>query len=170
LKKSVIFMVLLMLGLAGVSTAQAQTIVVVDIGKVIEQSPQWQSMQKVLQADYDKRSKTFSAEASKIKKLEDQLEKDRDVMSSTEVTRQEQDIRSRRRKLSYDQGEARDDINMRIAEERRKLTLQAVELSKEIGKEMKVDLILASGVVYYKESIDITDKVLQRLKEKGKSK
>ena len=89
-------------------------------------------------------------------------------MSAAEATRLEQDIRSRRRKLSYDLQEAKDDFNLRAGEERRKLVRQIMEVVREVGKEEKIDIILGDGVVYASDSTDITDKVVQRLKAKYK--
>jgi outer membrane protein len=106
------------------------------------------------------------AAQKKIKKLEDQLKKNKDVMSSAEVKRQEQDIRSRRRKLQFELQESKDDFNMRANEERRKLIRQVIEVVREIGKEEKIDVILSEGVVYASKEADITDKVIARLKSK----
>jgi outer membrane protein len=89
-------------------------------------------------------------------------------MTPTEEQRLEQDIRSRRRKLNFQLQVARDDFNLRVAEERRKLVRQVIEIVREIGKEEKIDLILSEGVVYASEGVDITDKVLERMKKRSK--
>jgi outer membrane protein len=88
-------------------------------------------------------------------------------MSSAEVKRQEQDIRSRRRKLQFELQETKDDFTMRANEERRKLIRQVIEVVREIGKEESIDVILSEGVVYASENADITDKVIERLKSKA---
>lgn len=170
MKKSVIFAALMLLMVAGIGTAQALNIVVVNLAKAVEQSPQYQATQKALEAEYERQTKGLVADQKKIKQLEDKLEKNRDVMSAAEAKRQEQDIRSRRRKLNYDLQEAKDDFNMRAGEERRKLVRQIMEVVREVGKAEKIDIILADGVVYASEAMDITDKVIQRLKDKSKGK
>lgn len=171
MKKSMkLFVAITLLVFAGIGTAQAQKVVAVNYGKALEQSPQFAAFQKSLEADNKKKNSALNAKQKKIKKLEDQLKKDKDVMSSAEVKRLEQDIRTQRRKLSFELQESRDDLNMRIAEERRKMIRQIIEVVREIGKEEKVDLVLSEGVVYASPAADITDKVIARMKKKYKGK
>lgn len=164
MKKAAILAAVLMLAFAG--AAHAQKIVVINSQKAVESSPQFAAIQKALQAEFNKRNKELMAAQKKIKKLEDQLKKNKDVMSSAEAKRQEQDIRSRRRKLQFELQESKDDFNMRANEERRKLIRQVIEVVREIGKEEKIDVILSDGVVYASKEADITDKVIARLKSK----
>ncbi len=171
MKKSMKLLVAIaFLVVAGVGTAQAQNVAAVDYGKALEQSPQFATIQKSLEADYKKKTSALNAKQEKVKKLEDQLKKDKDVMSAAEVKRLEQDIRTQRRKLSFDLQESRDDFNMRVAEERRKLIRQIIEVVREVGKEEKLDLILSEGVVYASPAADITDKVIARMKSKHNGK
>jgi outer membrane protein len=165
LKKTAILVAILLLGLVG--NAHAQKIAVINSAKAVESSPQFAAIQKALQAEFTKRNKELMEAQKKIKKLEDQLKKDKDVMSSAEVKRQEQDIRSRRRKLQFELQESKDDFNMRANEERRKLIRQVIEVVREIGKEENIDVILSEGVVYVSKDADITDKVIERLKSKA---
>ncbi len=171
MKKSMkLFVAITLLVFAGIGTAQAQNVAAVNYGKALEQSPQFAAIQKTLEADYKKKTSALNAKQEKVKKLEDQLKKDKDVMSSAEVKRLEQDIRTQRRKLSFDLQESRDDFNMRVAEERRKLIRQIIEVVREVGKEEKLDLILSEGVVYASPAADITDKVIARMKKKHNGK
>jgi outer membrane protein len=156
-----------LVGFMGVAHAE-QKIMVVNYQKAIEQSPQSKATEKVLKDEYAKKTEDLNKAGKKLKTLEDKLNKDKDVMSAAELKRLEQDIRSRRRKLNFDLQEARDDFNLRVAEERRKLVRQIIEVVREIGKEDKVDMILSEGVVYASESVDITDKVIERLNKRSK--
>ncbi len=164
MKKAAILVAILALGVA--CNASAQKIVVINSQKAVESSPQFAAVQKALESEFTKRNKELMATQKTIKKLEDQLKKDKDVMSSAEVKRLEQDIRSRRRKLQFDLQESKDDFNMRANEERRKLIRQVIEVVQEIGKEENIDVILSDGVVYASKGADITDKVIARLKAK----
>jgi outer membrane protein len=166
LKKAAILIAILTLGLVG--NAVAGKIAFINYTKAVENSPQFAATQKALQAEFNNKNKELKEAQKKIKKLEDQLKKNKDVMSSAEVKRQEQDIRSRRRKLQFELQESKDDFNMRANEERRKLIRQVIEVVREIGKEEKLDVILSEGVVYASEEVDITDKVIERLKTKAK--
>lgn len=165
MKKTAILVAILLLGLVG--NAHAQKIAVINYTKAVENSPQFAAIQKAIQAEFTNKNKELKEAQKKIKKLEDQLKKNKDVMSSAEVKRQEQDIRSRRRKLQFELQETKDDFTMRANEERRKLIRQVIEVVREIGKEESIDVILSEGVVYASEKADITDKVIERLKSKA---
>jgi outer membrane protein len=165
LKKAAILIAVLMLGLVG--NAHAQKIAVINSTKAVENSPQFAAIQKALQAEFTKRNKELMVSQKKIKKLEDQLKKNQDVMSAAEIKRQEQDIRTRRRKLQFELQESKDDFNMRANEERRKLIRLVREVVQEIGREENIDIILSEGVAYASRDADITDKVIERLKSKA---
>jgi outer membrane protein len=87
-------------------------------------------------------------------------------MSESEVKRLERDILSRSRKLKNAQTEFREDLNLRQNEEFKKLRQQVREVIQEVGKSEEIDLIVSDGVVYFSKKIDISDKVLAKLRER----
>ena len=80
------------------------------------------------------------------------------------------DILSRRRKLKALQDEFREDLTLRQNEEFNKLRRQVSEVVQEVGKSEDIDLILSDGVAYHSKRIDISDKVLDRLRAKAKGR
>jgi len=99
-----------------------------------------------------------------LKQLEEKLQRDGAVMSESEVKRLERDILSRSRKLKNAQTEFREDLNLRQNEEFKKLRAQIREVIQEVGKSENIDMIMSDGVVYYSKRIDISDKVLDKLR------
>ena len=61
----------------------------------------------------------------------------------------------------------RDDLNLRRNEEMNKLLAAVQKAIEGIGKEQNFDLIVYEGVAYASSTIDMTDKVLERLRTSG---
>ena len=155
-------------GASGQAAAESYKIGYVDATKVFEESPQYSAARESLKTEFTRRENDVLAKQKQLKTLEDELSRDRAVMSESEVKRLERDIISRRRKVKAAQDEFREDLTLRQNEEFNKLRRQVTEVVQEVGKEEKIDLILSEGVVYHSKHIDLSDQILQRLKEKFK--
>jgi outer membrane protein len=104
-----------------------------------------------------------------IRDLEDKLTRNGAIMSESQQRKLEHDIVSRKRDLKRDQDAFREDLNIRRNEAFDKLRKRVSEVIIDIAKKEKYDLIVSDGVVYADDRIDITDKVVARLKEEFKS-
>ncbi len=150
-------------------SVQAQSAAFVDATKVVENSPQYEAVRQSLETEFTARDQDLVAKQRQLSKLEEKLLRDGDVMSPEELQRLEQDIRTRRRKLSHDKEIFREDFNLRRNDEFNKLRRQVAEVVREVGREEGIDLILSEGVVYASKKVDISDKVLDRLEAKFKA-
>ena len=145
-------------------------IAVIDPTRIVEQSPQYEAAREALQQEVNEREQDLSSQQSQMEELKKKLERDAALMSEDEIQRLQNDIRSRDRKLKYAQAEFREDFALRQNELRTKLAQQVNEVVKELAKEEKIDLIVSEGIVYFSERIDISDKVVERLRSKFKPK
>ena len=168
--KRIFLLLTAVVGLGFTFSANAQTykIGVVDANKIVELSPQYEAVRKSLEAEFKRRSEDLAAKQQQVRKLEEKLARDGAVMSSAESRRLEQDIRSQRRKLKTASDEYREDLSLRSNEERSKLLKQVSEVVHQIGEEEEIDVILSEGIVYASERVNLTGKVLERLKEQFK--
>ncbi len=141
-----------------------------DVARVAEESPQYKAARKDLQRELERRENDLRSKAEQLKKLEEKLQRDSAVMSDSEAKRLERDILSRQRQLKNSRDEYRDELSLRQNEERNKLLREVGEVVKAIGKQEGYDLILTDGVAYYSKSMDLSDKVLERLKSSFKSR
>lgn len=147
--------------------AQGHILGYVDATKVFEQSPQYEAARKAVENEFARREGDLIEQQKQLKQLQDKLQQEGAVMSESEVKRLERDIVSRRRKLKSAQDAFREDFNLRRNEEFNKLRRQVQEVVQAIGKEENIDMIFADNVVIYaSKRVDISDKVLERLKEK----
>jgi outer membrane protein len=145
--------------------AEEYRIAFVNPAKVFKESPQYQKATQRLQTEFSRREKDLLASQKQLKQLEEKLQRDGTVMSESELKRLERDILSRSRKLKNAQTEFREDLTLRQNEEFKKLRQQVREVIQEVGKSEKFDLIMSDGVAYFSKKIDISDKVLEKLRQ-----
>jgi outer membrane protein len=163
---SIALTALFFLAFTGVVSAQELKIGVVNAIKVFEQSPQYEAARKNLEAEFSRKESDLIAQQKQVKKLEEKLSRDGAVMSESEVRRLERDIVSRHRKLKNSREEYREDFNLRRNELQSSISRQVAEIVQQVGKEEGMDIILTDGVIYASKRVNISGKILQRLKEK----
>ncbi len=169
MKKIAIILVSLLALSLGQVYAQDFKVAIVNANKVVEKSPQYDVVRKSLETEFKRRNTDLVAKQKQLKKLEDKLARDGAVMSKAEAKRLEQDIRSRRRSIGHTRDEYRDDLNLRRNEEVGKLLRKVSEVVRQVGEEDKIDIIFSDGIVYASKRVDITEKVLQRLRDQFKA-
>lgn len=137
----------------------------VNAPRVLEEAPQAEAAQKDLQKEFSPRDKAIVDGQNEIRKLEDKLARDGVVMGEKERRKLERDIVSRKRDLKREQEEFREDLNIRRNEAFEQIRNIVRDAINEIAKTEKYDLIVGEGVIYADSRIDITDKVIARLKQ-----
>lgn len=144
--------------------AYAETTVgVVNFLRMMEEAPQAKAAQSKIESEFAPREQELVALQKEIRKLEDKLAKDGAVMSEAQSNKLEREILSKGRDLKRTREEFRDDLNIRKNEVTATLQRQMLEATRAMAKDKDFDIILGQGVVYAKESADITNLVLERL-------
>ena len=160
--------VVALIGILGASPVFAQDVKVgfVNVAKVLDESPQAASARERIEKEFAPRDRALLAQQKELRALEDQLVRDRTVMTEDQRVNLEQDIRTRRREMRRTQEEFREELNLRRNQELSKLQRRVIEVIQELAKAEAYDLVVtADGVVYAGERVDITEKVVGRLKE-----
>ena len=152
------------------SAASDYRIAVVDPNRVVEQSPQYEAARDSLQREVEDRERSLRDQQEQIASLQSNLERDGALMSESEIQRLQNDIRNRTRKLKYARDEFQEDFALRQNELRTKLGRQVKEVVVELAKEQKIDLIISEGLVYSDPRIDISNLVIERLKQEFEKK
>lgn len=137
--------------------------------KVLENAPQAASARAQLEKDFQPRKEEIIAAQKKVQQMEQNLVRDADTMSESTRQSLERDIISQKRDLRRVQDEYREDLNLRRNEELSELQREISKVIKQIAEEGKYDLIVGEAVIYASEAIDITSKVLERLKRNNGS-
>ncbi len=139
----------------------------VNAAKILEEAPQAAAARDNLQQEFAPRDRELVSMQKEIKALEEKLGRDAAVMNETELRNLERDILNRKRDLKRSQDVFREDFNLRRNEELGKLQRLVIETIRTVSKEQKYDLMLTEGVLFASDQVDVTDQVLQRLKDQG---
>jgi outer membrane protein len=137
----------------------------VDLAKLSENAPQIIAAQGKIDAEFSSREKELVELQRKLAKMEETLTTEGAVMSESERSTKEREILSKRRELKRAQDEFRDDLNIRKNEMLRAVNKEIGAAIEAFAKQDKYDLILAQGVMYAGDKVDVTDRILKRLSE-----
>ena len=90
------------------------------------------------------------------------------VLSASERERQESDLRQLKRELRRSQDEFREDLNLRRSQELSALQRMVTEVIQAMARQEGYDLIMAEGVIFAGDRVDVTKQVIERLRSEFK--
>jgi len=150
---------------AGIASA-ADSVAIVDLKKAISESASGKAAETKLKSIADKMQEEFKPKQERVKRLREELETQRFVLSKEARQERELDIVKQSRDLERELEAAQEDLQI----EERKLTQPILEniLSsvKALARDEGIDLVLERSnpaLIYYGEALDITDKVIERV-------
>ena len=142
---------------------------VVNVAKLLDESPQARSAMQALQDEFAPRQKDILKQQEDLKGREDKVQRDGDVMGEAERHNLERELRDAQRELSRKQNEYVEDLNIRRNEELGRLQRSLMQEVETFAKSQGYDLILGDGVLYATGAVDVTAQVLQRLESGPKT-
>jgi outer membrane protein len=157
---------LFVVAMVGCGVVSAQTplkIGVINVGRLLEQSPQAESVTKKLQDEFAPRQRDIQAAQNRLQQQQDRFQKDAAVMGEEERTNLERQIRDGQRDLQRNQNEYLEDLNVRRNEEVGKLQREVLLKVQDYARAQKFDLVLGDAI-FVSTALDITDQVLAVLK------
>jgi outer membrane protein len=157
-------------GLAAAGIADAQPkIGVVNVAKLLDESPQARQAMQALQEEFAPRQKEILAQQETMRARDEKGQRDAEVMGETERRNLERELREAQRELSRKQNEYVEDLNIRRNEELGRLQRALMQEVEVFAKEQGYDLIIGDGVLYATNTVDVTAQVLQRLEASSKA-
>ncbi|HET8701937.1 MAG TPA: OmpH family outer membrane protein, partial [Nitrococcus sp.] len=136
----------------------------VNPARVSAEAPQAEAARQKLEKEFAPRDKEIVAMQKDLGKLEDKLQRDGAVMSDDKKLDLQREIIARRRDIQRTQEAFREDFNMRRNEELAKLQRQILKTVGGFAKEQGFDLIVSDGVIYASHDVDVTDRIVERLR------
>ncbi len=159
--------VLLLSVTAGVAPAWADIKVgFVNTPEVVERAPQAEAATRRLQLEFADRDRQLASDQERLKRMEEQLLRAATTMSDDERARLEREVISVQRDVRRSTEEFTEDFNLARNREYAELQRLVANAITELAEERGYDLILESGVVYASGAVDITEDVIERLREK----
>jgi outer membrane protein len=136
---------------------------VVNVGRLLQESPHAQAARATLEDEFAPRRREFMSLQSAYEAKAAQLEKDRDVMGAEERENAQRDLRNDQRELLRAQNEFREDLDIRNNEALGKVQQEVFQVIEDFGKTGGYDLIFAEGIVFASSQVDVTQQILDRL-------
>lgn len=136
----------------------------VNAARLLEEAPQADVATKKLKQEFAPREEGIVTKQKSLEDLENQLRRDGPTMTESDRRKMDRDIVEQKRELRRLQDEFRDDLGFRRNEEIGKLQRVVKEIIESLGREEKFDLILYEGIAYASRTLDLTDRILERLK------
>ncbi len=171
LRKCLLAGVLAAAGLAfqPASFAQDFRVGFVNVPRVMEAAPQAIEARARIDAEFAPRDRELLLLQRGLSEKEEKLVKNSAIMSASERTKMEEDVRRLRRELRRSQEEFREDLNLRRSQELSKLQRNITEVIQALARAESYDIVLTDGVVFAGERVDITKLVLDRLQTESES-
>lgn len=136
----------------------------VNVAIVLDQAPQAAQARARIEREFAPRDREILTRQQRIRTLEDHLVKNVAVLSASERERQEAELRQLKRDLRRSQEEFREDLNLRRSQELSALQRMVTEVIQDMARGENYDLIMSDGVVFAGDKVNITKRVLERLK------
>ncbi len=138
----------------------------VNYNRLLQDSPQAKVSLDAIRNEFAPRERDMQNQATQLKAREDKLQKDAATMSEMQRSAAEKELRDGYRDLQRKQSEVQDDFNARRNEEMARLQRTLVEEVQVYAKAQNFDLVLADGVIYASNGVDITPAILSALQAK----
>lgn len=132
----------------------------VNYAQLMEQSPQAKVISDSMRSEFMPRQRELQTQEQTLRTRADKLQKDGATMSDDQRTREEKEVRDGARELERKKQEAQDDFNARRNEELSRLQKTLIEEVRTYAKAQNFDLVLADGVIYAAQALDITPAML----------
>ena len=136
----------------------------VNVAIVLDQAPQAAEARARIEREFAPRDREILARQQQIRTLEDTLVKNAAVLSADQRERQEAELRQLKRDLRRSQEEFREDLNLRRSQELSALQRMVTEVIQDMARGESYDLIMTDGVVFAGDRVNITKRVIERLK------
>lgn len=140
----------------------------VDMKRLLDQAPQVQQAHDRLQAEFASRDAALEKEENRLEALRASLAKDRDTLDADKISDRQHEIDvlagSVRRARERMQKELKDRSTQELDKSWQTISNAAVEYARSHN----YDLLVPSPVIYASPKVDITDAILQKLRQENR--
>lgn len=149
----------------GLSLGADVTVAVVDVAQLQREVPQIARLREKIAEAFANREEALAEQQALIKRLEEKLSEAGTELTASESKSLQRDIRSRTLRLENAKEELESDRRLRLNEEMDRLRRVLSEVIAEVATAQNLDVVLESGVTWASARANITDRVLERMRE-----
>lgn len=137
----------------------------VDLKRLLDNAPQMIDSRARLQQEFAGRDSALKADETKLSGLQQKYDRDAAIMAKADAEALKRQIETLDRANKRTRETLRTDLNTRATAERDRVWAQINDSVIEYARAQGFDLIVPSPVVYASTRIDITDAVLDKLRQ-----
>jgi len=155
----------LVLALLLASPAQAEiSVAYVDAAKLLKDAPQVEQIRQKIRKEFEARDQRLLEMRKQTGLLEARLAAEGERLPAEDRQRLESDIGNRRLQLKDVRDELEQDKQLRFSEEEEHFSRVIFEVVQQVAQDENLDLVLQGGVFWVSPKVNITDRVLVRLR------
>lgn len=156
---------LLLLALAGSASAQQGSKVgYVDMQRLIDNAPQVLAARARLEEEFGARDREFKAEQARLAELDARVRDEAATLPASDLDALRRQAEALRRSIDRTRARLREELAQRREQELERAWPLVTDAVSDLAREEGYDLIVPSPVIFASGRIDITDRVLDRLK------
>jgi len=160
-----IAVLLVMIGCSGITYA-AGKIGFVDMETLINNSPQIRKAQSSITKEFGIQYSDIEQKESDLKLLEDRITKDGAIMTLSELSKLQERARILDRQVRRAKEDLKDAISIRNNQVLNNIQTELNDIVTQYAKDNGYDAILINAILYVSDEMDITQEILQILKDK----
>jgi len=146
--------------------AVAEGVAYVDMQRLLQDSQLGQAAQARLEERFSDKQQPFAEEEMEIRRLQQNLERDKPLMSRAQVEKKEQEIKTRIEKFEKEAGALQQELLKAQQEEGVKILEPARKAVVSVAQQRKLTVVFEpsqAGILYLDEKADITDAVIEAM-------
>lgn len=137
----------------------------VDMQRLIDSAPHVLAARERLRAEFDARDRELTIEEARLAELDARLRDEGPAMAAEARDTLQRQADALRRSIERTQQRLRDELDARSREEIDRAWPLIIEAVSDYAREAGYDLVVQSPVIYVSGRIDITERVLERLRQ-----
>jgi outer membrane protein len=142
---------------------------VVSLPRLLKDSPQALAFERQLKEEFAPREREIRSRQEELRGLQERLQQAEGFMGEEERRNVERDFREGQRELARTQNELREDFSIRQNEELGLMQRVFFQEIETYAQAQGFDLVMADGIIYASDAVDITDKILESLQRRYQS-
>ena len=146
----------------GRNTPREARIVVVNVERLLTESPHAQAIAARIEAEFAPRRQQIQAEVRRLRDLSEKLSHDAPQLPDREHLARSREVGDLERAVRRDQAVLQEDLLERKMEERSRMAERISAIIATLRAQQGVDLVL-TRTIWHRPSIDVTDKVSRML-------
>ena len=147
------------------TAAPGESIMVIDMPRIMQESPEVQKMTKTVQADLKKQQEAIIAKQKDVQQARAKLQKNGAVMSKSERSALEKEAMKAEREVNRMKEDYFQDARVAQNQVIQSVMEKVQKAARKLAEKRHIDVVLPKrSVIYANENVDITTEVLKDIK------